>query len=249
MNYHIETLSQKKFLVKIFTFFKNKLLDTVTSSYTKIKSCRLKSKLSNNEAKALRNLTKQKDIIIQKADKGNTIVILDKESYIEKMKELLNDTTKFEHLEIAPDKHFNFVINSQAKIKNILKSIPDKESLADMLHKKALPVGCCHGILNDQAKVHRPVIFNCPPFRPLLDAITTPLYKLAKFLVPILSPLTMNEYPVKDSFALAKEITKADCNYIMASLDVESLFTNVALEETIEIVLIFCFLINVKLII
>ena len=150
------------------------------------------------------------------------------------MKELLNDTTKFERLEIAPDKHFNFVINSQAKIKNILKRIPDKESLADMLHKKALPVRCCHGILNDQAKVHRPAIYNCPSFRPLLDAITTPLYKLAKFLVPILSPLTMNKYPVKDSFALAKEITKADCNYIMASLDVESLFTNVALEETIE---------------
>ena len=69
LNYYIKTLSRKKFLVKIFKFFKNKLLDTVTSSYTKIKSCRLKSKLSNSEAKALRNLTKQKDIIIQKADR------------------------------------------------------------------------------------------------------------------------------------------------------------------------------------
>ena len=73
---------------------KNKLLDTATSSYAKIKSCRSKSNLSSDKAKALRNWTKQKDIImqkadkgnIQKADKGNAIVILDKESCIEKMK-------------------------------------------------------------------------------------------------------------------------------------------------------------------
>ena len=47
----------------------------------------------------------------------------------------------------------------------------------------------------------------------------------------ILSP---NEYTVKGSFAFAKETTKTDCKYAMASLDVESLFTNIPLEETIE---------------
>ena len=54
--------------------------------------------------KALRNLSKQKDIIIRKADKGNTVVNLDKKYYIEKTKELLSDTSKFERLEIPPDK-------------------------------------------------------------------------------------------------------------------------------------------------
>ena len=72
---------------------------------------------------------------------------------------------------------------------------------------------------------------DCPS---ILDAITAPWYKLAKFLVPILCPLAINEYTVKDSFAFAKEITKANYNYIMASLDVASLFTNIFLEETIE---------------
>ena len=52
--------------------------------------------------------------------------------------------------------------------------------------------------------------------------------------MPILSPLAINEYTVKDSFAFAKEIAKTDYNYVMASLDVESLFTNIFLEETIE---------------
>ena len=60
------------------------------------------------------------------------------------------------------------------------------------------------------------------------------MYKLAKFLGPILSPLTINEYTVKDSFTFAEEITKTDCNYVLTSLDIESLFTNIPLEETIE---------------
>ena len=150
------------------------------------------------------------------------------------MKELLSDTSKFECLEISPDKHLNFVINSQDKIQNILKSLHDKESLTEMLYNKISLVGCHPRILYSQAKVHKPVIDNCPSFRPILDAVNTPSDKLAKFLVPILSPLVINEYVVKDSFAFVKEITKTNCNYFMASLDVESLFTNIPLEKTIE---------------
>ena len=100
--------------------------------------------------------------------------------------------------------------------------------------KNIQPVGCCPEILYGQTKVHNPVINNCPSFRSILDAINTPLYKLAKFLGPILSPLTINQYTVNDSFTFAKEITKTDCNYVLANLDVESLFTNIPLEETIE---------------
>ena len=93
------------------------------------------------------------------------------------MKELLNDNIKFGRLEIPPDKYLNSVINSQDKIKNIPKSLPDKESLTDMLYKKILSIGWRPGILYDQAKVHTSVINNCPSFRPTLDAINTPTIK------------------------------------------------------------------------
>ena len=150
------------------------MLDTAISSYAKIKICRIRSNFSSNEAKALKNLTKQKYIIIQIADKGNTVVILDKESCIEKMKELLVDASKLERLKIPPDKHLNFVINSKDKIKNILKSLHGKQSLTDMLYKKISHVGCRPRILYGQAKVHKPVINNCLSFRPILGAINTP---------------------------------------------------------------------------
>ena len=54
---------------------------------------------------------------MQKADKGNTLVVLGKESCIEKMTELLGDNGKFERLEILPEKYLKFVINSKDKIK------------------------------------------------------------------------------------------------------------------------------------
>ena len=67
-------------------------------------------------------------------------------------------------------------------------------------------------------------------------AIDTPTYKLAKFLVPILAPLTVKDYTVKDSFSFAEEIRKQDDSQLfMASLDVDSLFTNIPLNETINI--------------
>ena len=45
----------------------------------------------------------------------------------------------------------------------------------------------------------------------------------------------MNQHTLKDSFEFAKNITNQNSNCFMASLDVDSLFTNVPLDGTIEI--------------
>ena len=69
----------------------------------------------------------------------------------------------------------------------------------------------------------------------MIIAIGTPTYNLAKFLVSILFPLTVNEFTVHESFLFAEEVVNFDANCIMASLDAEeSLFTNISLDETIE---------------
>ena len=81
-----------------------------------------------------------------------------------------------------------------------------------MLYTKMSLVGCRSGILYSQSKVQKAIINNSPSFRPILDDINIPSYKLAKYLVSILSPLTINTYTVKETFNFAKEITKTDCN-------------------------------------
>ena len=72
-------------------------------------------------------------------------------------------------------------------------------------------------------------------FRPILSAIGTPTYKLAKFLVPVLSDVTQNEFIIKDSFTFVDEILTQNSDLYMASLDVDALFTNISLDETIDI--------------
>ena len=76
---------------------------------------------------------------------------------------------------------------------------------------------------------------NCSPFRPLLLALNIPTYKLEKFLVPILKPFTTNEFTVKNLFHFAEEIVDQQTDFFMNSVDVDSLFTNIPLEETNEI--------------
>ena len=57
---------------------------------------------------------------------------------------------------------------------------------------------------------------------------------LAKYLNPILSPITTNEFTVKNSFDFAEEVFNYDHNLYMACLDIESLFANMPLEETMK---------------
>ena len=85
------------------------------------------------------------------------------------------------------------------------------------------------------AKVRKPVTDRCPFLRPIFSAINTPSYKLAKFVVTLLTPLTSNDFTIKDSFSFAEEVPSFDCAYYMTSFDIESLFTNIPLEETINI--------------
>ena len=44
---------------------------------------------------ALKELRKNKNLVIQKADKGNAIVVLNREDYISKMGRILGDNSKF----------------------------------------------------------------------------------------------------------------------------------------------------------
>ena len=83
--------------------------------------------------------------------------------------------------------------------------------------------------------MHRPLINGLPLFRPIFSAIGTLTYELAKFLVPLLSDITQNEFTVKDSFTFVDEILTQNSDLYMASLDVDALCTNIPLDETIDI--------------
>ena len=62
---------------------------------------------------------------------------------------------------------------------------------------------------------------------------------MSNYLASLLSPLSESEYTVKNSksFAQKVELDKIPSNYIIVSLDVKSLFSNVPLDQTISIIL------------
>ena len=73
--------------------------------------------------------------------------------------------------------------------------------------------------------------------RPILSATGTYNYTHAKWLDEKLKPLSVNNHTISDVFQFAEEIRELDFNEddILVSYDVSALFTNVSLEETIQI--------------
>ena len=116
-----------------------------------------------------------------------------------------------------------------------MKKLKNKNAVGEETYNKLRPVGSKPGTLYGSAIVHKTIIDWLPPFRPILSAIGTPTYRLAKFLVPVLSYITQNEFTVKDSFPFVDEILTQNSDTYMVILDVDALFTNTPLDETIDI--------------
>jgi hypothetical protein len=80
-----------------------------------------------------------------------------------------------------------------------------------------------------------------PSFRPIIDTTGTTHCYIGKFLSQLIFPLTTNEFTLKDSYDAANRIRAIPPDlfndYKYVSFDVVSLFTNVPLDRTINIIL------------
>ena len=73
------------------------------------------------------NLSKE-EFVYQKSDKGNSVVIVDKETYIKRMENLLSDQTKFERVTLKNDAFLDFVVNQEKCIDIIFKNLVHSSS-------------------------------------------------------------------------------------------------------------------------
>ena len=183
--------------------------------------------ITKEEFASLKSLSKKYSLIIQKSDKGNFIAINNKDDYLQKMRNILSDSSKFSEISIAKEQNLNFLINIEKQITDLLKQLNDSQVISDTEYKKLKPRGSRFGILYGLCKIHKSLIDNCPPFRPILSAIKTPSYNIAKYSVPILEPITTNKFTIKNGFEFAKEVIEQDSGLFMASLDVKSFSTNI----------------------
>ena len=94
------------------------------------------------------------------------------------------------------------------------KNLVDSNSISKEMHKFVKPVGTRPGVMYGNCKVHNQQVDGCCSFRPILSALETPTYNLAKFLVPKLNTLTKNDYQLKIHFNLLKRYVSKTQYYL-----------------------------------
>ena len=69
----------------------------------------------------MKTLSKSLDLIIQKSDKGNSIVLINKSDYLDQMCNILTDSKKIVKSFVVDDKSLNFIIGIEKKLTDLLK--------------------------------------------------------------------------------------------------------------------------------
>jgi len=168
------------------------------------------------------------DIIFTRADKGNTVVALDRTDYKYKMDLSLSDTTTYSILKRNP-------ANSLLKnLKSILKRWGNSKYLPSnklfFLNSSNAVLPRAYGL----PKIHKPGF----PLRIIISSIDSPLHNLAEFLQNILNqslPTALSH--LRNGSDLTKKLVnfRFSDDSSLVSLDVVSLFTNVPVDMVLDI--------------
>ena len=129
------------------------------------------------------------------------------------MRNILRDSSKFSEIRITKENHLIFLINIEKQVTDLVKQLNDSQVISDTEYKKLKPRGSRFDILYGLCKIHKSLIHNCPPFRPILSAIKTPSYNVAKHLVPILETITTNQFTIKIVLNLLKKLLNKILDY------------------------------------
>jgi len=167
------------------------------------------------------------NIIVTRADKGNTTVMLDRSEYIRSIKEMLQDTNTYIKIKKDPTR----------KMIGDLRGLLTRWRNAEYISvSKYRSLYCSDGILPRAyglPKIHK----QGRAYRLIVSSIDSPFYALSSFLQRLLTeniPRTSSH--VENSFQLIEKLRNIhiEDNYTLISLDVISLFTNIPLELALD---------------
>ena len=187
--------------------------------------------------RVLRNLRKDKDIVITKPDKGNGVVILDRKLYDDAIQEIISNTSKFEKL------NEDSTLKREASLQRFLCKSKQKNFFNENEYDKLYPSGSIPAGIYGTPKMHKFASSDSfPKLRPIVSSIGTFNYILARSLCDLLLPLVPNDNSCKDTFSFISQIKNTNLSKkFLVSYDVTSLFTNIPLEETIDVAINFIF--------
>jgi hypothetical protein len=191
----------------------------------------LRPNLSPGELKSINTLSKNKDIMVVKADKGGATVVMDKIDYERKMETLLSGG---EYQLLPEDPYAEY----DAELRKITKGC------AELKESRVIPEPAAPNARD--APYKPPHIYGLPkvhkagaPLRPIVSTIGSAFQPLARFLVPILSPLAeKSKISIKNANELLPRLKELKLSKfdLMCSFDVVSLFTSVPTDLILDIV-------------
>ena len=118
--------------------------------------------LSKDEFIAFQNLSKNKDLIIQKSDKENSVVTVDRHDYIKKMENILSDQNKFTRVDLKDNILLNFAVIQEKRVDQVLKNLFDSNRMVGKKTRKLLePVVSRSGVVYCLCKVHKAWTISC----------------------------------------------------------------------------------------
>ena len=147
----------------------------------------------------------------------------------------INNVTKFRIVKPdrpkcrgRPPKHYHPLLQKEKELESLVRRI-----LPTAIAESVRPSGSRLAHLYGLPKTHKEKL----DMRPILSATQTYNYALAKWLDDKLKPLVTNKYMISDTFEFVNEVHELVINNgdILVSYDVSSLFTNVPLEENIQL--------------
>ena len=161
---------------------------------------------------------------------------MDKSEYLRLLSEAsINDTTKFRAVDAErpktrgrPPKRYHPLFQKEKDLESTVRRILPKPIAVSVR-----PTGSRLAHLYGLPKTHKERL----AVHPILSATRTYNYGLAKWLEEKLQPLSYDQYTITDTFEFVAEIRVLQINNddILVSYNVSSLFTNVPLEETIQV--------------
>ena len=180
--------------------------------------------LKKRHRDAAKTLRQDSNITIRRADKAACFVIIPTDEYLTKIDNILSDETKFERITRNP------IQDLTSRTNKIINSINAKSGgLKFQRLTGNYGLGYCYG----NVKTHKPG----NPLRPIISQIPTPTYNLAKKLNSLLTPFIPSENSLSSAADFLDLLKVSDGRGTIASLDVESLFTNVPVDRTIDYIL------------
>ena len=187
-----------------------------------------KPNLTKAQNIALRELKRDRDHIVLTADKGVAMVVMDRQDYINKANQLLNQNT----YKVISKDPINTIKN---KLINILKNIKTKSGLGTNTYKSMYPTGCVPPKFYGLPKIHKPDT----PLRPIVSSCGSVTYGMAKELAKILKPL-VGKSPhhinsTQDFVEQARQF-KLEPGECLSSYDVSALFTSVPIDPALNII-------------